>query len=162
MPKLLDVVNDARLSEKQKAFIWKRVHEYSPKGKPKLDIAKDCLSNLWQIYDSGGISVGRSLRAAILEEAHSLIEAGLFQAAKTLLAILVAMYYSPEYINKNGWFDFVVCIEDLPLLDRTYLVPAVPALGVDEIPDISLCTLEHIKALLDDGKDTRRNIQKGS
>lgn len=162
MPKLIDVINDDRFSVHQKTYIWKRIKEYSPEGKAKLDITKDCLSRLWQIYDSGGISVGRSMRAELLEVAHSLIEVGLFDEAKALLAILVAMYYSPEYINKNHWYDFVISIDELPLVDRTFLIPAVLALGMKDIPDISLCTLEHIRALLNNAKEKRRNLQKGS
>ena len=162
MPKLLDVVNDERFSPRQKTYIWKRVHEYSPEGKSKLDIAKDCLKRLWQIYDSGGISVGRSMRAEILEEAYSLIEVGLLEEAKGLLAILVVMYYSPEYINKNKWYDFEVSVDELPLLDRTYLVPAALALGIDDVPDISVCSLDYIGTLLDDAEDKRRNLRKGS
>ncbi len=162
MPKLIDVINDSRLSEKQKAFIWQHVDRYSPLGKPKLDVAKDCLSKLWEIYDLGGISMGRSIRACLQEEAWALIEVNLLEEAKELLAILVAMYYSPEYINKNDWYDFSIGITDLPLHDRTYLVPAVLALGVEDIPDISLCTLQHIKTLLDDAREKRRNLRKGS
>lgn len=164
MPKLTDVINDERFLPAQKARIWNKVKEYSPEGKPKLDIAKDCLNQLWQIYDSGGISVGRSMRACLQEEAWELIEVNLLEEAKELLAILVAMYHSPEYINQNKWYDNmpIDSMSELPLNDRTFLIPAVLALGVEDIPDISLCTLEHIGTLLDEAEEKRRNLRKGS
>lgn len=41
--------------------------------KQRQQIARECLRQLWQLFDAGGISMGRSIEADLLEAAMDLI-----------------------------------------------------------------------------------------
>lgn len=41
--------------------------------KQRQQIARECLRQLWQLFDAGGVSMGRSLEADLLEVAMDLI-----------------------------------------------------------------------------------------
>lgn len=117
-----------------------------------------CLSRLWQYYDVGGHSMGRSLRALILEKIRAwLMWAGEVpdeqdmqkEKAKTALSVLVAMHYDYQYINRHGWFDYrLEDTWDLPLRDRILVTAAARALGVDDIPSTDEWNDERVIALL--------------
>ncbi|MDD2657799.1 MAG: hypothetical protein PHD04_04050 [Candidatus Pacebacteria bacterium] len=101
-----------------------------------------CLSRLWQYYDVGGHSMGRSLRSVILDKVMDWLRASAtdeasVQKAKTLLSVLVAMHYDYEYINRQRWFDYqLVAMWDLPLRDRILVSAAAFALSIDDVPPL--------------------------
>lgn len=109
-----------------------------------------CLNRLWQGYDEGGHSIGRSFRSRILEQILPWLRSGThLQKAKTALSILVAMHYDYEYINKHGWWDY--CLEgmqDIPIQDRILVTAAAIALGVEKIPSLDDWSHEKILAFL--------------
>ena len=72
------------------------------------------------------------------------------------MAILLAMYHSPEYINEKKWFDFHVTITGLPLQHRIWLLTAASALEITDMPEIVLCTDEYVHACVDKAKAKRR------
>ena len=51
-------------------------------------LARTLIRGLWHIYDSGGVSCGRSLRATLIEEVIRLWESDNFPTVETISAIL--------------------------------------------------------------------------
>jgi len=117
-----------------------------------------CLRLLWQGYDAGGHSMGRSLRSSIVEKTRAWLERGnesSLDKAKIALSILVAMHYDYEYINRHNWFDFPLKgMWDIPLRDRILVTAAAIALGVDEIPSLDDWSNERIVAFLRGDEET--------
>jgi hypothetical protein len=165
MTKLLELCNDVRFSERQKSFFWGSVEtSLRSYGKNYLTVAERCMSEVWIRYDLGGISIGRSLRAVVLEQSFDLLRKGFLLETIELVSILVAMYHSPDYINTHRWFDYPITIEDLPITERAFLVTALMSLTcfLDvEIPDISLCTSEYILKRVEEGKEKIRKLEGG-
>jgi len=113
-----------------------------------------CLRQLWQSYDEGGHSMGRSFRSFILEKVLRWLRSGSplqLQKAKTALSILVAMHYDYGYINRHHWFDYrLKGMQDLPIYDRIKVSAAAIALGVDDIPSLDDWSTEQIRAFIND------------
>lgn len=159
---LVDLCNSSSFNDDQKKFFWKNVLVYfseNPFSQPN-DIANSCLTKLWLLYNRDGVSTVRSLRTTILELAIDLLDAYCVKEVEALVAILVAMYHSPEYINSHCWFTNEVSNDNLPVEERVLLSTALIALGSRYVPDITECTdsyiLEHINA----GKEKKRSFRK--
>lgn len=160
MPNLLDLCNDKRFSETQKMYFWKRVFENSSQDIDSFVVAYNCMREVWVKYDYGGISVGRSLRATLIELAFDCLEFRYLGELEQLIGILIAMYHSPEYINANKWFDYEITIQELPMGERIFLVSAAMALGITFVPDISVCTQEYLLECISKGREKIRISRK--
>lgn len=120
-----------------------------------------CLRRLWQHYDVGGHSMGRSLRSIVLEGVIGLLRTSgetateiRIEKAKTLLSVLVAMHYDYEYINRHDWFDYQLAgTEDLPFRDRVLVSAAAFALGVDDLPSLDDWNKERIFTFVRDSEN---------
>lgn len=134
----------------QRNFFWKEVHHIL--GSPdKEEIVTRSLSYLYQRYDYGGHSCGRSLRSLLLESAIREVRAGGMASAGKKIALLVAMYHSHAHIDKSGWYDFPLDfgIYGSSLEERIHLAAVAFSMGVeDQIPDISAFTKEDFFAFL--------------
>lgn len=156
MPKLSDLLNDERFPKAQRDYVNQRIKTNLPEGKDKILAAQDCLQELWHSYDYDGISMGRSLRSAVLEEILQQLNSHFKEEAKQLLAILVAMYHDANYINKSKWYDYHVTVETLPLGYRILLLSACVALGLDNLPEVVSETDSITLQLMFQGKEKRR------
>lgn len=154
MRSLKELCNDPEFPKTQKACFDMQVSILLTESRMGNDGAIFCLRRLWQNYDEGGHSMGRSLRSRILEQILSWLRSGTplrLQKAKTALSILVAMHYDYEYINRHNWFDFPLKgMPDLPLGDRILVSAAAFALGVDDIPSLDDWSHERILSFLND------------
>ncbi len=159
MQKIAEIRNDARIPEAQRLHVEARIKAIKSRKEDTLSIVMYCLQEIYISYDNGGISVGRSVRALLLEEATCLLRVGCTNEAKKLVAILVAMYYSPLYINEHGWFDFETTIELLPLVERIFLLAVSDLLEIQEVPEVSDCTIEHIQHLVGKNEAKRRALR---
>ena len=120
--------------------------------KSRHEIARGCMEIIWNGYDAGGHSHGRSLRAGILEKAQDFLRNGNEKRAKLLLGILIAMYHDTEYL-KISWHNADIGFfhwTDSSLTDRVYLVAIAYALGIDELPDLRKWNRDKIITLLKD------------
>ena len=156
MRSLTDLCSDNGFSENQKKYFAEEVDALLEESGMDRVGALFYLSRLWQHYDVGGHSMGRSLRALILEKIRAwLMWAGGvpdeqdIQKAKTALSVLVAMHYDYRYINQHGWFDYhIEDVWDLPIRDRILVSAAAIAFGIDDIPSADDWSDERIIAFL--------------
>lgn len=152
MRSLKILCEDSGFPEAQKEYFRTEVGTLLAEGGIGEEGALFCLRRLWQYYDVGGHSVGRSLRSVILDKVMDwLCEGGEVdvQKAKTLLMVLVAMHYDYEYINRHQWFDFhLVAMWELPLRDRVLVSTAAFALDVDDVPQLDEWSKERIFAFV--------------
>lgn len=102
MPNVLDLYESDSISVTQKNHILKRVEEAFASHEDKTVVLQDSLGELAWRYSEGGISVGCSLRGVVLDEAIICFDSGFTENTKELIAILLAMYHSPKYINKKN------------------------------------------------------------
>ena len=147
MPQISDLHKDCSHQGSQREYIKRKVKEVLEDSLDQDSKVRRCIRRLWSRYDSGGISIGRSLRAVLLEETYQLLESGLIDEAKELLAVMIAMYHSPEYINEHKWFDYEVSIDLLPVEERILLLAVASILGVVKVPDITTCTDDYVFSL---------------
>lgn len=159
---LMDLCNDKRFNSFQIRFFWHNVLKIFSKNYfiSPFEIGLECLRNLWIIYDLGGISVGRSLRSVLLDLAIDLLKYRYLEDLDKVIGILVAMYHSQEYINKNNWYDFDITFEDLPMRERILLVSAAISFGTKVVPDIDTCTEEYIWEVINTAKEKVRLTTK--
>ncbi|MFA5132430.1 MAG: hypothetical protein WC444_03860 [Candidatus Paceibacterota bacterium] len=159
MPKLSHLLTDERFSSAQREHVRTRVAANISRGEDAKSSAQVCLQELWQSYDYDGISMGRSLRACILEELLQLLDGCFDDEARQLLAFLVAMYHDVDYLNSVGWYDYVVTIEALPLGYRILLLSAAVALDIEELPEIDEESNSIVRQLVLEGKEKRRLVR---
>ena len=161
MRSLKMLCEDPGLPQKQKKYFKAEVATLLVESGMGERGALFCLSWLWQYYDVGGHSMGRSLRSIVLDKVMDWLKAGartadkiLTQKAKTALSVLVAMHYDYEYINQHRWFDYrLEAMWDLPLRDRIFVSAAAFALGVDDIPALNDWDEKRIFAFLNDSEN---------
>ena len=157
MPTISDLYDSGCFSEGQRNNILKRVEGALASHEDKTVVLQDSLGELAWSYSTGGISCGRSLRSLMLDEAIFLINSGLVEEAKEFISALLAMYHSPEYINEKGWFSFKVTITELHNVShRIWLLTAAKVIGVNDMPEIAICTDKYILAMVDRSKSARR------
>jgi hypothetical protein len=164
MPKLFDLYLGDRFPVTQKELILKQVNGAFVKGKAKGVIAEECFQNLIHSYHAEGLSCGRSIRSILLDEAVFCFNAGFVEGSKELIAILVALYHSIEYINEQLWYGDRVSLDGISVHDRVLLLTIATALGVITLPEIDICSERHIYTSIDRIKIERketRNKSKG-
>lgn len=150
MKSLVHLCHDTHIPQKQKEFFCKFVIENLATDAPSFDIATRCLSNLWERYDSGGMSAGRSLRAALLEEVISSLREGCIDSrVKLILSILLGMYHDASYINAQEWYDYhIEYFFESDVLHRVWLSVAAFCLDIDDVVEMSDWPIERIKVLV--------------
>lgn len=150
MKSLVHLCHDAGIPKRQREFFCSTVITLlSEDGSPR-EIAINCLRNLWIRYDSGGISVGRSLRAALLEAILSeVMEGFLGEKARLRFSLLLGMYHDHTFINAQGWYDYQIeHFHESDVLHRVWLSVAAFCLHIDEVVEMSDWPIEKIKVLL--------------
>jgi hypothetical protein len=156
MIKVADLYSGGYFTALQTSRILSQVSRPFLQKEDKVQIAKHAIGELSWSYSTGGISAGRSLRSVVLDEAISCLNSDLIEETKELIAVLLAMYHSADYINKKNWYDYHVTMESLPVQHRIWLLTIAYGLNVTEMPDITTCTDEYIFALVATSKTTRR------
>jgi hypothetical protein len=145
------------VSAAQRNAFWKKVRETKSKAlqenkNDKEKAALYLLQHLWSCYDMGGISVGRSLRALLLEHATKELREGKKKSPHKILATLVAMYHDQAHIRRWQWYDFPVADDDpysSSLTERIFLCSAVQLLELrGDIPDVSVYTHDDFRDLV--------------
>lgn len=98
---------------------------------------------LWRLnarYSSGGISHERSLRSVLLNGSIKYYRHAQYEQSKACLALLIALHYDPEYIERHKWFDGWLD-KDFPygcsMEDISLLTFAGRQIGIDELLHIS-------------------------
>lgn len=150
MKSLALLCQDDLIPEKQKEIFCREVLRYVSSEEDPVDTAITCLRNLWIRYDSGGISAGRSLRSAILEEVlFEIVEKRLSSRTRVLLSVLLGMYHSGSYINEQEWYDYPVGhFSESDVLHRVWLACAAFCLDIDDVAEMSEWPIARIKRLL--------------
>ena len=144
--------HDPGIPERQKNVFCSKLLELVGSNQTAVEIALCSLRLLWVRYDTGGISVGRSLRASLLEESLSLLAKNPHRGrgrVGALLSILLGMYHDHRYINTMGWYDYEVGhFSESDLMHRVWLVTAAFSLEIDDVADMSEWPIERLHALL--------------
>lgn len=142
--------NDPSIPEGQRKRFCEKVIESLSIDQPLKEIALISFRELWIRYDTGGISCGRSLRAALLEEIISAVNQEKEEEfVRVPLSILLGMYHDHAFINANGWYDFEIGhFSESDLSHRVWLSTAAFCLEVDEVADMSDWPIEKIRLLL--------------
>lgn len=162
MKSLIVLCHDPVIPEGQRKRFCQVVVESVSTDDDLLHIAIEHLRLLWIRYDSGGISVGRSLRSALLEkvtgiliaaedrqESLETITVSEIERAKKLLSILLGMYHDHVFINQGGWHDFKLDhFSEGDLSHRIWLSVAAFCLDLDEVADMADWPIENIRELL--------------
>ena len=135
---LKSLIIDPGFSENQKDILRTTTTELGELHGRGADGARSCLIPLQQEYSAGGISLGRSLRSVIMDKLLLLLpfydNPDATERVNTLLSILVAMYYSPSYMESNDWYDGSIRdMRDLPIHKTALVSAAALALDVDNI-----------------------------
>jgi hypothetical protein len=146
---------DPRVSAGQRAYFWRKVAEVLSEPCPStLETARRSLSYIWCCYDSGGHSVGRSLRSRLLECAMKYFDSGNTTKTGEIIVVLIAMYHNHEHIERAGWYDYTPspdCYPDSSSDERVHLAVVAQMLGVDDkIPDIGEFSNDDFLAFLKD------------
>jgi hypothetical protein len=149
------------LTENRKAYLLKSIQKIRDEHPEKSDHEKVrfLMRSLWTSYDLGGISVGRSLRSVILEQATECFDFNLMEESKYLVSLLICMYHNPSYINRNGWYDFTVSVENMPVGEVSILVSIGTFFNLEDIPDISECEAEKIFSFVNKCSDAIRVLR---
>ncbi|MBP9782370.1 MAG: hypothetical protein KBC50_01405 [Candidatus Pacebacteria bacterium] len=162
MKSLIVLCHDPVIPEGQRKRFCQAVVEGVSAHDDLLHIAIEHLRLLWIRYDSGGISVGRSLRSALLEkvmdtliaaedrqESLETITPSEIERAKKLLSILLGMYHDYTFINQGEWYDYKIeHFYESDLFHRIWLSVAAFCLDLDEVADMADWTIENIRELL--------------
>lgn len=162
MKSLIVLCHDPVIPEGQRKRFCRAVVESISTDDDLLHVAVEHLRLLWIRYDSGGISVGRSLRSALLEkvvdtliadedrqESLETITPSEIGRAKKLLSILLGMYHDHVFINQGGWYDFKLDhFSEGDLSHRIWLSVAAFCLDLDEVADMADWPIENIRELL--------------
>lgn len=164
MKSLIVLCHDPVIPEGQRKRFCQAVVEGVSAHDDLLHIAIEHLRLLWIRYDSGGISVGRSLRSALLEKVMGMliaaedrqeslesISSSEMVRVKKLLSILLGMYHDHTFINQGGWYDYKYplmhfCESDLA--HRIWLSVVAFCLDLDEVADMADWPIEKIRELL--------------
>jgi hypothetical protein len=148
------------VTKAREEFILRALSEEKNKNPEKSDIekARISMSELWSLYDLGGISVGRSLRSVILETVTECMDFGLEEESKYLVSLLIRMYHDVEYINRYNWYDFEVDLESLPLRELKILIMIGTFLEIENIPDILECESGKVRIFVKKCEDTLRSL----
>lgn len=158
MPSLQTLCTNRDFPEGQKTYAETQVKRLLAEGGTGIPGALFCIRRLWDSYDRGGHSLGRSLRSFILERVMEWLGTRDqpttrtdVHKAKAIFAVLVAMHYDYQYINEHGWFDYrLEGPADIPVRDRTLVTAAALALDIDEIPSLTEWNYEQILTFLND------------
>jgi hypothetical protein len=124
----------------QVEYFWRQVKEILSVSQDKKVVALKSLHYMWQRYDSGGISMNRSLRCQLLDRVIDCINRDEVDNAKRAIAVLVAMYHDDKYIDKARWYDFPLNfgLYGSSLDERIHLSVVAITLGAEnDIPGIS-------------------------
>lgn len=124
---LVLLCHDSGIPERQKQVFCAKFLGLVSRNLKDVEISLLCLRLLWERYDTGGISVGRSLRSSLLEESISLLAKNphrLRKRIQTLLSVLLGMYHDHRYINTMGWYDYELGhFSESDLMHRVWLLP---------------------------------------
>lgn len=150
MKSLASLCHDVGIPARQQEFFCGKVVEIISSEALLTEIARECLSNLWIRYDSGGISMGRSLRAALLEYIlDDLLDGSISDTSKCMFSVLLGMYHDHEFINTQRWYDYrLEHFHESDLLHRVWLSSAAFCLEIDEVAEMNDWPIEKIRALL--------------
>ena len=152
MTTLKELYEHPEVSVGHRSFFWHRVNDIFSKSEDKINIALQSLCYMFQRYSTGGISAGRSLRSLLLDRLLNDVRGGNFEHARKIIATILAMYHSHEYIEKTKWYDFPLDfgLYGSFLEERIQFSVVALALGAEnDIPDISNFTEEDFLNLLD-------------
>ncbi len=142
------------VSSGHREFFFKKLSEVQKNvGGTPIEKAYLSLQYVWRCYDTGGISVGRSLRALLIERALKLLKRNDVGPASIIVAHLVAMYHNHAYIEECGWYDYRLDfgLYGSSIQERVHLVAAAYALKVaGSIPDITNLTKDDFLRLVRD------------
>jgi hypothetical protein len=108
--------------------------------------AYEALTELWRSYDAGGMSIGRTLRAGLLEKVLSSKTDE--DHKKTCLSVLCGLYHDLDAVR--GWSErSVEHFSDDLLSDRILIATAMFALGLeDQVADMREWPEEKIRKLV--------------
>lgn len=152
MTNIKALYDNPEVNSGQRDYFWEKVSEILiQQEKGKIFILKESLRYMYQRYDCGGHSCGRSMRSLLLEEAMRDIRSEDFESAGKIFSIIVAMYHNHEYIEKHGWYDFKMDfgLYGSSIDERIHLSVLAFLTGVEnEIPDISNFTKQDFLAFL--------------
>lgn len=167
MPTLDELCNNPSFPALQQEYFWKEVERLKYGDRSSLEKAAQCLNYVWNHYDSGGHSCGRSWRSFILEQVIAWLRSEIEIEkegtrhttairqhdeiiAKKALSVLIAMYFDYGYINRSGWYDYPLDgVWDVPLDDRIHLCAAAILLDVREIPNLADWPKEKVHELME-------------
>jgi hypothetical protein len=141
------------VSDGQLLRFWSNLSEILNTGEVHDKIVRKSLSYLYQRYDVGGFSYGRSMRSLLLESAMDAYRDGDVQKCGKLIAFLVSMYHNHEHIEKHGWYDGPLAhgLYGSRLEERVHLCALAHLLKTSRtIPDISNYTNADFLALTKD------------
>lgn len=133
------------LNKLQREYFCEYVSEVLANPRFHDNTARSMLRYIWQGYDMGGHSVGRSPRSLLLEAAMKAMDHGEKEKTKHFLSVLIAMYHDINYINSHNWYDFKV--EDFAdnwLHDVFNLAIAEILLDIDMLPSVQELTNQDI------------------
>lgn len=137
MYSLKKMCQDERFPASQREYFFEEVGKLKSVKGEKYQVARELLSEIWDGYDKGGHSVGRSLRSVLLEAVMKWLDQNQNEKVKVAFSVLIAMHFDYEYINQKGWFDYKLTgIEDTPVRDRIPLCAVAFLLEVDDIPSM--------------------------
>jgi hypothetical protein len=146
MRSLAVLCHDSSIPIGQRDIFCSRVVWYLSEEKKLGEVALSCLRSVWIQYDTGGISVGRSLRSTILETILARLEDKKDDVQmRILFSILLGMYYDHEFINAAKWHDYPIeHFSEDGLTHRIWLSTAAFCLEVDEVADMKEWSLQKI------------------
>ena len=146
MKSLALLMEDPGISSPQKQYFCQQAVELISLDLSPHEIALEALGHLWMRYDLGGISVGRSLRAALLKEITLALHTGYWSnRTKTCLSILLGMYHDHHFINSQGWYEYEIGhFSESDVLHRVWLSTAAFCLDHDEVCDMEEWNISRI------------------
>lgn len=152
MKSLALLCHDSGIPERQKNIFCSNLLDLLCTNQAPVEIALVSLRLLWTRYDTGGISVGRSLRSLLLDEIISVLakrSRGGEERVRVLLSVLLGMYHDHSYIRAMSWYDYPVHhFSDSSLLHRVWLSAAAFSLEIDEVAEMSEWSTDRLLTLL--------------
>lgn len=151
MTSIVALYKSSEVSEGQKKYFWEKVNEILSQSSDKKMLVLKSLNYVWRCYDTGGISMGRSLRSLLLDRLIKDVTVDDMEHAKRIIAVMIAMYHDHRYIERSGWYDYKLDfgLYGSSLDERINLSVVAFVLGSEnKIPIISNFTKEDFHSFL--------------
>lgn len=150
MRSLTLLYEDPGINENQRKFFCRVVVGGLSVELSLREIALGALRLLWERYDSGGHSHGRSLRSALLEEIISCLDQERDEEKmRTCFSVLLGMYHDAQFINSAKWYDYEIGhFVESDMFHRAWLATAAFCIELDDVADMDDWPIEKIRHVL--------------